>query len=183
MTLMKKILWAIAIILILSIGYYVISPLFISTQLNDADPLAEVIVEETASNNEENTTKNMTEELKAMENETIELDEPMPPSPSVTHEGTFIPNDHRVAGSAKIIDVNGEKILRFENFDTVNGPNLHIYLSTDMSDDDFIDLGEIKATTGNINYEIPADIDVETYDTVLVWCVPFGVLFSYAELS
>ena len=45
-----------------------------------------------------------------------------------------------------------------------------------------IDLGIIKATKGNVNYEIPQDIDTTKYNKVLVWCKPFKVLFSYAEL-
>jgi hypothetical protein len=54
-------------------------------------------------------------------------------------------------------------------------------LATDRSASDYIDLGKIKATKGNVNYGIPSDVDLEKYDTVLVWCVPFEVLFSYAE--
>jgi hypothetical protein len=73
--------------------------------------------------------------------------------------------------------------LRFENFETINGPKLHIYLASDLSADDYIDLGEIKATKGNVNYEIPDGTDLEKYNKVLVWCRPFKVLFSYSELE
>ena len=69
------------------------------------------------------------------------------------------------------------------SFETDNGPRLHIYLSAGLGDDDFIDLGPIRATKGNANYEVPAGVDIEKYRNVLVWCVPFGVLFSYAELN
>jgi len=43
--------------------------------------------------------------------------------------------------------------------------------------------GKIKGTKGNVNYEIDRGVDLEKYDKVLVWCVPFGVLFSYADLE
>jgi len=46
-----------------------------------------------------------------------------------------------------------------------------------------IDLGEIKATKGNVNYDIPEGTDLEKYNKVLVWCVPFRVLFSYSDLN
>ena len=52
-----------------------------------------------------------------------------------------------------------------------------------MGDDDFIDLGKIKATKGNVNYDIPEGVDTDKYNKVLVWCVPFGVIFSYSELK
>ncbi|MEK6842591.1 MAG: DM13 domain-containing protein [Nanoarchaeota archaeon] len=56
-------------------------------------------------------------------------------------------------------------------------------MATDTNGEDYIDLGELKATKGNINYEIPEDIDFEKYDKVLIWCVPFKVLFGYAKLK
>ncbi|HEX9741076.1 MAG TPA: DM13 domain-containing protein [Ignavibacteriaceae bacterium] len=119
----------------------------------------------------------------------IEMDEELPGDTGMTSQemsllsGDFIPSAHEVSGMALVIDENGKKILRFENFETVNGPNLHIYLATDLSVTDYIDLGEIRATKGNVNYEIPDGIDLEKYNVVVIWCVPFKVLFSYAELS
>jgi len=116
----------------------------------------------------------------------IESDEPLPGSAlekESLFSGNFVAAVHSVEGKVLIIEENGKKILRFENFETVNGPNLHIYLATDTSVKDFIDLGEIKATKGNVNYEIPAGTDLKKYNTVVVWCVPFRVLFSYAELK
>ena len=68
-------------------------------------------------------------------------------------------------------------------YETINGPNLHIYLSADLEANDYIDLGKIKATKGNVNYMVDHSIDTEKYNKVLVWCVPFQVLFSYAELT
>ena len=102
---------------------------------------------------------------------------------NISLSGKMLPSDHEVSGEVLIL--NGEKtILRFVNFSTVNGPNLHVYLSSDLNDDtDFIDLGKLKANEGNFNYEIDENIDLKKYNKVLIWCVPFSVLFSYAELS
>ena len=82
-----------------------------------------------------------------------------------------------------IIDTPEGKVLRFEDFETVNGPDLFIYLSSDLNNNDFVNLGEIKATKGNVNYLLPKDIDLKKYNKVLVWCRAFRVLFSYAELK
>lgn len=103
------------------------------------------------------------------------------PLGTIISKSTLLPDAHEVAGKVVIIEERGNKILRFEDFETTSGPNLHIYLATDRSASDYIDLGKIKATKGNVNYGIPSDVDLEKYDTVLVWCVPFEVLFSYAE--
>lgn len=98
-------------------------------------------------------------------------------------QGEFMPSAHEVEGEAKVIEKDGKRILRFENFETINGPNLHIYLASDLNVNDYVDLGEIKATKGNVNYEIPEGVNLEEYNYVVIWCVPFKVLFSYSELS
>lgn len=100
----------------------------------------------------------------------------------VLTQANFEPRAHDVSGSAVLIQKDGKMILHFENFETINGPNLHIYLSADLHSTDFIDLGAIRATKGNVNYDIPSDIDTEKYRHVLVWCVPFRTLFSSASL-
>mgnify|MGYP001598961011 CR=1 FL=1 len=95
----------------------------------------------------------------------------------------LVPSAHDVSGKIAVYDIDGKRTLRFEDFDTVNGPDLFIYLATDITASDFISLGEIKATKGNVNYEIPVGTDLNKYDTVLVWCKAFKVLFSYGELK
>ena len=72
--------------------------------------------------------------------------------------------------------------MRFENFESINGPELHIYLASSLSDKDIVDLGPIRGTKGNINYKVDASVDTAKYRYVLVWCKPFKILFSYAEL-
>lgn len=113
----------------------------------------------------------------------MEKDDSMNSQAQILAMGDFIRNVHAVSGKALLIEDSGNKIVRFENFETDNGPNLHIYLASDLDADDYIDLGEIKATKGNVNYEIPSGTDTGKYNKVLVWCVPFKVLFSYAELN
>ncbi len=111
------------------------------------------------------------------------MEEVMPSGPKITAQGSFMARAHEVAGRALLIEADATRTLRFEDFETINGPNLHIYLASDLSSDDFVDLGPIRATKGNVNYELSSDIDTSRYNKVLVWCVPFGVLFSYAELK
>lgn len=115
------------------------------------------------------------------------LDDTMTEEMIKSYKGTFIgvgDGIHDVRGDVKVLKLDdGSKIVRFENFKSANGPALHVYLSTDRSDNDYIDIGSLKATQGNQNYEISGDIDLEKYDNVLVWCKPFSVLFGHAELT
>jgi hypothetical protein len=91
---------------------------------------------------------------------------------------------HKAEGLAKILTLsNGSQILRLEDFRSTNGPDVHLYLSTDKQASAFIDLGRLKANIGNQNYQIPLDTDFNKYKYVLIWCKPFSVLFGSAQLN
>lgn len=90
---------------------------------------------------------------------------------------------HPASGTVRIIKTEDTSIVRYENFKTINGPDIYVYLAKDLEAKDFVSLGKVKATEGNINYEIPDNINVEDYKYVLVWCKAFGVLFNWAEIN
>ena len=90
---------------------------------------------------------------------------------------------HPATGTARIVRMTDKTFLRYENFKTINGPDLYVYLATDLEAKDFVNLGTLKATEGNINYEIPANIDTKKYHYALVWCKTFGILFNSADVS
>jgi len=88
---------------------------------------------------------------------------------------------HYAEGSAKIIQVGDMTYLRFEDFQVTNGPDLRVYLTPDGDVNNGIHLDKLKGSKGDQNYLLE-NIDVGTYDTVVVYCQPFGVYFGEAEL-
>lgn len=106
---------------------------------------------------------------------------------STAYAGTFVGvNDgiHNAEGQAKVIRLSdGSNFLRLEDFRSTNGPDLYVYLSTDKSASDIVNLGRLKGNVGDQNYEIPGGIDLSKYDTALIWCRAFSVLFGSAELK
>ena len=91
---------------------------------------------------------------------------------------------HDAQGIAKVIPIEGGgNVLRLEDLVVTNGPDLYVYLSTDKSASDFVNLGRLKANIGNQNYPISGGTDMTKYDTVLIWCRAFSVLFGSAELT
>ena len=106
---------------------------------------------------------------------------------TTTYAGTFVGvNDgiHNAEGLAKVIRLDDDSIiLRLENFKATNGPDLYVYLATDNSASDFVNLGRLKGNIGNQNYDIPEGIDFSRYDAVLIWCKAFSVLFGSAKLE
>ncbi|WP_419925958.1 DM13 domain-containing protein [Candidatus Poriferisocius sp.] len=118
--------------------------------------------------------------------------ETMPDMPQVRVEasGEFIRRSHPTQGQVDVLgDGTGQRFLRFEDFRTDNGPDLNVYLSAappdapaGQFDDDFVDLGDLKGNVGSQNYEIPRDLDLDVYSTVVIWCVRFSVIFGAADL-
>ena len=92
---------------------------------------------------------------------------------------------HNAQGTARVIPLQQDdaKVLRLENLKVTNGPDLYVYLSTDKSASDFVNLGKLKANNGNQNYDIPNGTDLTNHDTVLIWCKAFSVLFGSVELK
>lgn len=111
------------------------------------------------------------------------LEEAMMPETTILKSAALIPEAHGVKGKVLIVESGGQKFLRFEDLETINGPDLRIYLSAGLDVDDAIDLGPIKATRGNVNYLLPADADIEKYGNALIWCRAFRVLFSYGKFQ
>ena len=91
-------------------------------------------------------------------------------------------NNYSVSGDAFVLN-NGteQRCLRFENFDSSNGPDLKVYLRADNGD--FISLGDLSGNIGNQNYEIPVDVDLSVYNTVQIWCERFSRGFGEAMLT
>jgi hypothetical protein len=104
--------------------------------------------------------------------------------------GRFVPLNHDAKGKALILEVDGKRFLRFEEFEVENGPDLKVYLSNASSssdpstfDDDFVDLGELKGNIGSQNYQLPDGVDLETYRSAVVWCRRFSVGFAVADIG
>lgn len=180
---MKKFIIA-GIIAMIGIGAYVFYTLKSGQELNEPSPfVAPVEIKDALDMMDEEQMSEFMREVEAMKGTVMERVEVMPAKAALLARGDFIPRFHSVEGRVLLIQNNDQQIVRFEDFQTDNGPQLHIYLSTNLGNDDFVDLGPIKATKGNVNYTVPAGTDTNKYRNALVWCKPFGVLFSYAELT
>lgn len=112
-------------------------------------------------------------------------------APQALATGQFYSILHPTAGIATIYQTgNGARILRFTNFTTSNGPDVHVYLvAADDAKDiatvqqaGFVDLGVIKGNIGDQNYMLGSDVDLAKYRAVSIWCKRFSVNFGAAAL-
>ncbi|SDK26109.1 Electron transfer DM13 [Catalinimonas alkaloidigena] len=90
---------------------------------------------------------------------------------------------HQTSGKAEVYGVGSQQQeLRLVDFRTDAGPDLKVYLATDTKASAYVSLGDLKGTSGNFSYTLPASFDYETYPYVLIWCEDFSVLFGSGEL-
>jgi hypothetical protein len=163
----------IVVVAALALAWWLGSPLFINNTVNESFPISNPpVAEQTTSNSQ--TAANAV--------------------PEVLAKGSFRDADsfHKGSGSAGLYQVDdGSYVLRFENFDVTNGPDLHVYLakhpdpttSGDVNDGGYLDLGAIKGNQGAQNYPVPANTDLSQYKSVVIYCQPFHVVFSVAPLA
>lgn len=126
-----------------------------------------------------------------------QVDEAMPTAQATSpaqalESGTFYGILHPTEGNATIYRMgDGTRVLRFTNFKTSNGPDVHVYMvaAEDAKDSasvlraGFIDLGTIKGNMGDQNYMLGPDVDLSKYRAVSVWCKRFSVNFGTAPLT
>lgn len=184
----KKIIWSVVAVVVLVIAFYALSPLWNVKVSDESSPLSSTSNSEKMESVDSMDSMSVEEKAKfeaavmEVKDKVMEKNITTPAKAELVAKADFKASAHDVKGQALLIkESNGKYVLRFENFETINGPDLRIYMSTGLDDKDFIDLGEIKATKGNVNYSIPEGTDLSKYKNVLVWCEDFSILFSYAS--
>lgn len=114
------------------------------------------------------------------------------PEAVALRSGTWIELDpvHGAEGSATIYQVGEERIVRLENFRVTNGPDLYVVLAKNIPTaildgvgEDWVNLGTLKGNVGSQNYTIPAEVNLDEYSSVVIYCLQFNVVFSSAALS
>lgn len=176
----------------LPLTYYTASPLFIRTELVEADPIAAIDL----------STPTATPATPAMDpTPAVAATDPSSPAPDIEADvkptvfeprvvasGEFEGTDdfHFGRGTATLIETApGEYRLRLADFSVRNGPDLFVYLSP-VADDyakGSLELGRLKATDGSFNYALPQGGDPSHFKSALIWCKQFSHLFAFATLT
>jgi hypothetical protein len=164
---MNRRIWIIGLAIAGGIGWYAFRPelLFVRRSVNESLPVA------AAQPTGRNTAAEAATELVS---------------------GRFRSVAHETRGSATVYRLaDGSRVLRLTDFTTSNGPDVRVYLvaARDAADDEtvkkagFVEVGKLKGTDGDQNYEVPAELDLDKYRAVTIWCRRFGVNFGTAPLT
>ncbi|MET9565867.1 DM13 domain-containing protein [Streptomyces tauricus] len=124
---------------------------------------------------------------------------PAPPSqatgPQTLADGELISHEHATSGTVRLVRLtDGSHVVRLENLDTSNGPDLRVWLTDApvkqgqagwhlFDDGKYVSLGKLKGNKGSQNYAVPRDVDPSSYRSVSIWCDRFDVSFGAAELA
>ena len=211
----------IALIVVITAGWYLASPLFINNTVEEAFPFDVPQESEIAAMSNEERNQLEADFIAAIPDETAVAQMPEKEQMAVAAQvenaaelvmmdkamdddmmamegwtavlqGQFSGADefHMGAGSAVVYQQGEQQVLRFEDFSVTNGPDLHVILSKNPSPadqsgigTDYLDLGALKGNLGSQNYEIPAGTDLSEYHSVVIYCVPFHVVFAMAALG
>lgn len=147
----------ISIVVIVGIGYWLISSLFIDKRVQESVEEIMGTGDSLGSNDELETVRT----------------------------GQFIDADnfHKSEGTATLLKIGKKYFIRLEdNFKTTNGPDLYVYFGKNGQYDSSAQLGRLKGNMGSQNYEVPAEIDPMQFDEVWIWCRAFSVAFGHAKL-
>ena len=119
---------------------------------------------------------------------------PEPTGPVALASGALMDADSFHKGSGEVVLYqleDGSRIIRLEDIEVTNGPQLHVLLTPvhglagrdDLQEAGYVDLGPLKGNIGSQNYEVPADYVIPDQLTLVIYCVPFHVVFTTAELA
>ena len=180
----------------LPLGWYLVSPVFIRTELVEPDPVAAAQSPRPSPSQAAPQASGAPESSRP-----VASGGPVASSATATAAPTASPfvaravlagsfsgadDFHFGRGTARIIETApGAYVLRFENFSVRNGPDLYVYLSPDASGYDraALDLGTLKATDGAFGYALPAGTDPADFKSAIIWCKQFSQLFAVAPLD
>ncbi len=189
--------WAIAIAVVALVavgafGWWLLSPLFFDTTVDEEFPFAEA-----ATVPDGMTRSDVEMTMATMAKMDSPAEEAMPAEmaeSAVVKTGQFRDADrfHKGSGTASIYRLaDGSHVLRLESFSVTNGPALVVMLtphanpssSADVHEPGYVELAKLKGNKGNQNYPLPDGVDPAAFNSVVIYCKPFKVVFSVAPIS
>ncbi len=126
-----------------------------------------------------------------------DADQAMPEmnSPVTVGSGTFQQIDavRRAQGTVNIYQqADNTLLMRFEDFNMPNGPDLNVYLSAAQDPKTFADMtvadlepleiDPLKSNLGSQNYDLPTGTDFQQYHSVVIYSTSLDLVYSDAPL-
>lgn len=161
---------AVVVVCVLALSWWLVSPLFLNQAVDEELPPSSLTTEQ------------------GDETPTSETDksEPAPEEAPADFSGTFVDGEknYQTSGNITTVTADDALYLRFEDFQTTNGPDLFVYLVEPGKETaDGIRLGALKGNQGDQNYVLPKEVDLTKYSRVVIWCRAFDADFGTGALT
>jgi hypothetical protein len=175
--------------------------LFVDTEVREADPFVSAASAPTSATTPSTTTPSTTTAPSTAPSGGAAATTAPPPPPTTTpppseptpsvRVGTFRSIAHQTSGNVRVGPTpDGRQVVYLEDLATDNGPDVRVFLSPhppegddSIYDTDELELGPLKGNVGDQTYEVPADVDLSRYQSVVLWCERFSVGFGVAGLA
>ena len=201
----SKVFWLIfagglAIALYLAFAVFGVQAAFVDREVNESFSASTTNIEETTSETEESsetepagTTNTASTDADGENAGSEDADGATSEAagPVKVLQGAFHDAEYEGTGDAAVYRLaNGSHVLRLENLNVENGPDLFVYAvaaddaydSATVEEAGFVSAGPLKGNQGNQTYELPADFDPEVHRSVTIWCQRFSGNFATAPL-
>lgn len=90
---------------------------------------------------------------------------------------------HHASGNVAVKkDMDGHAQLVLSDIKVDKVPDGHVYLAKDGDFRNGVELGVLEKFSGTVSYDIPNDVDLSAYDSVVIWCEQFDVEIGRADL-
>jgi Electron transfer DM13 len=102
--------------------------------------------------------------------------------------GAFVSVEHQTTGKVAIVTEGSQRYLKLDkNFQTSDGPDVFVILHRankpqSYSKNSYVLLGKLQNVKGEQRYSIPANLDLKSYKSAVIWCRQFSATFAYAPL-
>jgi hypothetical protein len=113
-------------------------------------------------------------------------------SAQVLGTATMYNVDEEGEGTARIYELpGGSRMIRLENFFVTINSDLELRLSelpNPKTTDEVVKapwtmVAPLKATVGNMNYEVPATVDLSRYKSIVIWCEITRNVYAAASIT
>jgi Electron transfer DM13 len=116
---------------------------------------------------------------------------------TIVKSGTFVAGEHDTKGEVRIFAVDGNNYLELDKAFTTSSSGPDLYIILHRSDDvlattvppaypikaaDYVIIDRLQKYSGSQRYLIPKNIQLENYQSAVIWCRQFNATFGTAKL-
>ncbi len=100
-------------------------------------------------------------------------------------DGMFMGSEgHHAAGKATIgMGMMNKSVLTLSDIEVDKVPDGYVYLTKNADHMHGVELGKLNQFTGTVSFDIPAGVNPDDFDSVVIWCKKFNVEIGRAYLS